>query len=308
MQITKRIAMRTKCPPTRGRHFCSKSEEVASPTRPQLRRCFFNSAVPFVGFGIMDQSVLVYAGDAIDNTVGVRLGLPTLAAAALGQVLSDTCGVMFGGTIDALAVKLGLPSACLTEAQMRLGITKRVMTAGGVAGVIAGCLIGMGNLFFIDLLAAERAKKAKEMDSIMKTVMEDGRSVIECERASLLMVDEEQNELWSTVAQGAGKVIRIPCKANGSIAGWVVHNREYVNIEDVSKDSRWGGSQLDFGDFVTRSMICAPVIVDEKVAAIVQFMNKRAEDGSLQHLSPADDKVAKMVASHVAAFMNHLSG
>lgn len=32
--------------------------------------------------GIVDQSVLLYAGDAIDNTLGVALGLPTLAAAA----------------------------------------------------------------------------------------------------------------------------------------------------------------------------------------------------------------------------------
>lgn len=35
--------------------------------------------------GIVDQTVLIYAGDAIDNTVGVALGLPTLAAAATQQ-------------------------------------------------------------------------------------------------------------------------------------------------------------------------------------------------------------------------------
>jgi len=141
----------------------------------------------------------------------------------------------------------------------------------------------------------------------MKTVMEDGRSVIECERASLLMVDEERKELWSTVAHGVGKVIRIPCETNGSIAGWVVHHREFVNIEDVSKDSRWGGAQLDVGGFVTKSMICAPVIIDEKVAAILQFINKRAEDGSIQNFNANDEKVATMIASHVAAFMNLLS-
>ena len=33
----------------------------------------------------------------------------------------------------------------------------------------------MGNLLLIDLKAAERAKKEKELGKIMKTVMEDGR-------------------------------------------------------------------------------------------------------------------------------------
>ena len=35
----------------------------------------------------------------------------------------------------------------------------------------------MGNLLLIDLKAAERAKKEKELGKIMKTVMEDGRPI-----------------------------------------------------------------------------------------------------------------------------------
>ena len=71
----------------RVRSFASAT--VEKPTPLQMRRLFVTSAVPFVAFGIVDQSVLLYAGDAIDNTLGVALGLPTLAAAAMGQVLSD---------------------------------------------------------------------------------------------------------------------------------------------------------------------------------------------------------------------------
>ena len=45
--------------------------------------------------------------------------------------------------------------------------------------MITGCFIGMGNLLLIDLKAAERAKKEKELGKIMKTVMEDGRPIAE---------------------------------------------------------------------------------------------------------------------------------
>ena len=51
--------------------------------------------------------VMIQAGDLIDNTIGVRFGLATLAAAACGQVCSDFSGVCFGGVIDAAAAKLG---------------------------------------------------------------------------------------------------------------------------------------------------------------------------------------------------------
>lgn len=40
---------------------------------------------------------MIQAGDLIDQTIGVTLGLTTLAAAACGQVVSDFTGVTFGG-------------------------------------------------------------------------------------------------------------------------------------------------------------------------------------------------------------------
>ena len=39
-----------------------------------------------VGFGFMDNLVMIQAGDLIDNTIGVHFGLATLTAAAFGQV------------------------------------------------------------------------------------------------------------------------------------------------------------------------------------------------------------------------------
>ena len=36
--------------------------------------------VPFIAFGFVDNTVLIYAGDYIDNTVGVAFGLSSLAA------------------------------------------------------------------------------------------------------------------------------------------------------------------------------------------------------------------------------------
>ena len=278
------------------------SNEVARPTPLQMRRLFVISAVPFVAFGIVDQSVLLYAGDAIDNTLGVALGLPTLAAAAMGQVMSDTCGVAFGGTIEAAALKLGLPLPGLTDAQQRLGSVKRISTLGGVCGVILGCFIGMGNLLLIDLKAAERAKKEKELAKIMQTVMEDGRSILHCDRTTLWAV--EDTELWSTFAVGVEGIMRIP-KAESSLAGWVACNNKIVNVPDVSQDSRW--TKQGTSQYTTKSMLCAPVVLEDKVVAVIQLLNKLDEDGQIIPFDFSDERALKMMAGHTAMFMSQLS-
>lgn len=59
------------------------------PTKKQLRELFVISAVPMIGFGFMDNFIMIQAGGYIDSTLGVKFGLATMTAAAMGQVVSD---------------------------------------------------------------------------------------------------------------------------------------------------------------------------------------------------------------------------
>jgi len=255
-----------------------------------------------VAFGLMDQSVLIHAGDTIDSTLGVSLGLPTLGAAALGQVFSDTSGVLFGGTIDAISMKLGLPLPGLTDAQLRMGVVKRVATFGSVCGVITGCLLGMTNLLIVDLQATERAKKAEELKSIMKVVMEDGRHVVGCDRSTLWVVDDESEELWSSVANGIQGILRIPFSATSSLAGWSAYHKEVVNIPVVREDPRWCGA---IGDgYVPQSMLVAPVIKGGRAIAVIQLLDKKDASGNIIPFDKNDEKLCMMLAGHARYFMD----
>ena len=64
----------------------AEAEAVTPPPRAELKKFFVASAVPMIGFGFMDNLIMIQAGDLIDNTTGVRFGLATLTAAAFGQV------------------------------------------------------------------------------------------------------------------------------------------------------------------------------------------------------------------------------
>jgi Transmembrane protein 65 len=93
---------------------------------------------------------MLQAGNAVDCTLGVTFGLSTLAAAAIGQVVSDASGVVFGSSLERIATKFGLPPTNLTSAQRALPIVARTTFAGSLLGIIAGCMLGLVNLLFID--------------------------------------------------------------------------------------------------------------------------------------------------------------
>jgi hypothetical protein len=125
--------------------------ETAAPiTSIQLRRVFLQAAVPMIGFGFTDQTVMLQAGNAIDCTLGVTFGLSTLTAAAIGQICSDASGVIFGGTLERLATSMGLPSPQLTLTQRLLPIVSHTKWLGSLLGVMFGCTLGLVNLLWID--------------------------------------------------------------------------------------------------------------------------------------------------------------
>lgn len=123
---------------------------VDRPTSTQLRNHFIKSAVPMVGFGFMDQTVMLQAGNAIDCTIGVTFGLSTLTAAAFGQVCSDAAGVLSGGTLERLGSWFGLPKTGFTAGQRSLEVVKRVGLTGQLVGIVFGCCLGLVNLLWID--------------------------------------------------------------------------------------------------------------------------------------------------------------
>lgn len=140
-----------------------------SPESTQLRAYFWTSMVPMLGFGFMDNTIMIHAGNIIDCTVGVKFGLSTLAAAALGQVVSAAGSITFGDTIERIARKIGLPSSGLTSVQRRLPISQRVAFAGSFIGVVLGAILGLVNLYFVDtkqstLLKLEALRDEQEFE------------------------------------------------------------------------------------------------------------------------------------------------
>ena len=116
---------------------------LTPPSRSQLSRLAVGVGVPMVGFGIADNAIMIVAGDHIDATLGVRFGFSTLAAAGLGNLLSDVCGISLGEVIEGWCVRLGLEPPALTAEQAAMRSTRMIKWGAGALGITIGCLIGM---------------------------------------------------------------------------------------------------------------------------------------------------------------------
>ena len=141
-----RVAARRRCATT-----APESKAIEPPSRAQLWRLALNVGVPFVGFGFADNLIMILAGDAIDKSIGVTLGISTLAAAGIGNLLSDIVGIGAGDVIERYAnVILGKSkSKPLTTEQLTHRASRAVKGWASAVGISVGCVIGMFPLLFL---------------------------------------------------------------------------------------------------------------------------------------------------------------
>ncbi|XP_055886495.1 transmembrane protein 65-like isoform X3 [Biomphalaria glabrata] len=118
------------------------------PTRQQLKQVALHQMFPFIGFGFLDNFLMIVAGEYIDVTLGVTFGISTMAAAALGNLISDIAGLGSAHYVEILAAKVGMKNPHLSPAQVDMGSTKFASNMGKIIGVTIGCLLGMFPLLF----------------------------------------------------------------------------------------------------------------------------------------------------------------
>ncbi|KAL8426470.1 hypothetical protein Efla_001772 [Eimeria flavescens] len=248
----------------------------------QVWHVFGIAALPMVGFGLMDQLIMIRLGDLLDTTLGVKFGLATLSAAAVGQLCSDTAGVLFGSTIESCANRLGFPPPNLNAAQRASALFSLTKTLGAASGVCCGCLLGMLQLLVLDLDRADRLKHQQQLDTILETVLIDGPKLFHCERAALFVYDASRDEVWSKAIFGGEKAIRMQRQKNKCFITWVFENKAILNCPEASEDPRFNPEFDEKTEHKTRSVLAAPV------------MNAAGED---------DERMVEMMSRHVQIFL-----
>ncbi|XP_072170665.1 transmembrane protein 65-like [Diadema setosum] len=130
------------------------------PTSQQLRLVAFSNALPFIGFGFFDNAIMIIAGDYIDMTIGAALSISTMAAAGMGNMISDVAGIGLAGTVEAAVSRVGPQVPELTPEQLDMNRTRWTASIARALGIMVGCLIGMFPLLFLTTKEDQEEKEA----------------------------------------------------------------------------------------------------------------------------------------------------
>ncbi|XP_031349913.1 transmembrane protein 65 isoform X2 [Photinus pyralis] len=123
-------------------------ESVPPPSMNNLVNIAIANAIPFIGFGFLDNFFMILFGDQIDFYLGSYFCLSTMAAAALGNTFSDVLGLGSAYYVERLATRIGYTPPKLSPIQMEMPISRHSANVGRVVGVVLGCLLGMFPLMF----------------------------------------------------------------------------------------------------------------------------------------------------------------
>jgi len=115
---------------------------------------------------------------------------------------------------------------------------------------------------------------------IRRRAIEAATSLMDADVGSLLLVDEETNELFFEVALGdkGGQLMQVRLRMGEGIAGWVAANNEPAIVNDVQNDPRHFKKAQRITKFITQNMLCVPVRSKGKVIGVLQAINKKHND------------------------------
>ncbi|MBD3387025.1 GAF domain-containing protein [candidate division KSB1 bacterium] len=95
-----------------------------------------------------------------------------------------------------------------------------------------------------------------KLNNLLMLIMDEVKSVLQCDRCSVFLIDKGKNELWSRVAHGE-KEIRFP--ANLGIAGYVASSGEIMNIPNAYADTRFNRNIDKKTGYHTRTILTVPM-------------------------------------------------
>lgn len=134
-----------------------------------------------------------------------------------------------------------------------------------------------------------------DIDELLALVASRITEVIDAERSTIYLLDDDGAHLVSRVAEGQGSA-EIRLRVGEGLAGWVAKSGEMLNIRDAYQDVRFDAEWDRRTGYRTRTTVCVPMKNRHgRTLGVVQVLNKRAG-----HFTPEDEALLSALATQAA--------
>lgn len=245
----------------------------------------------------MDNFIMIQCGSLIDNTLGVQFGLATMTAAAMGQVVSDVSGVLFGGSVARLLSPY-VKTPSLSKVQKQLPLVHRLRLAGAASGVMLGCMLGALSLYFVidDDSARPIDHMAQLRDVVQDLIMTEGVSA--ATTSCTLYVDQSVNNNSHSVD---------PEQSSSPSAGCVQVAVTPLDTATPSADENVLACVSERELIFRNNSLYVPVLSSKgnDLLGVLKLSEGNADNTSKDFLD-LDKKAAEQMARTIGIFMSHI--
>lgn len=118
-----------------------------------------------------------------------------------------------------------------------------------------------------------------DLDAVLRTVMNAATDLMRAEASALVLVDPETDDLVFHTARGdkAGNVGSVRLKPGEGIVGAVIESGTPHIANDAANDPLFFGGVDDSTGFTTKSVLCVPLIAEDRRWGAIEVLNKEGD-------------------------------
>lgn len=131
-----------------------------------------------------------------------------------------------------------------------------------------------------ELYAAMQRLESETPLHVLDELLQKTMTVIGARDGSISRLDRFAGELEFVLVRGEiwQELRGYRIKADTGIAGWVVNQRAPLIVNNPRQDWRFSLEVDQEFDFVTRSIVCVPVMAHDQLVGVIELLNKTGDD------------------------------
>jgi Nif-specific regulatory protein len=114
----------------------------------------------------------------------------------------------------------------------------------------------------------------KDLNLLLDFIVEESANIVDADRASLFLLDDKNNELWSKIALGVNEIMRF--SPEKGITGEVFKSGKVINVTDAYSHKKFNPAIDKKTGYKTSTVLCVPLKnIQGETIGVLQVLNKR---------------------------------
>ncbi len=148
--------------------------------------------------------------------------------------------------------------------------------------------------------AAQAMVSNLDLQSVLKTVITEAKTLLEAEAASVLLLSGNMLIFEAAVGPGSEALIGKRISIASGIVGWVMREKRPLRVNDAYRDPRFHASMDQLTGLVTRSVLAVPLVAKDIISGVIEVVNKVKPDGQSSIFYEQDLEILTAMAGPAA--------